>query len=48
MYEIHSYWFKLSEHEFAVINYAGLMFAKVCVVLFFLVPYIASKWARKG
>lgn len=48
MYEIHLYWFKLSQHEFAVINYAGLMFAKACVVVFFLVPYIASKWAKKG
>jgi len=48
MYEVNSYWFKLSEHEFALINYAGLMFAKTCIFLFCLIPYIACRWARKG
>jgi hypothetical protein len=47
VYEIHSKWFELSKHEFAVIHYSGLMFAKVCVFLFFLLPYIACKSCGK-
>jgi len=47
MYEIHSEWFDLSKHELAVIHYSGLMFAKVCVFLFFLIPYIACKLCTK-
>ena len=47
MYEIHSKWFALSKHEFAVVHYCGLMFTKICIFLFFLVPYIACKWAGK-
>jgi len=47
MYEIHSKWFELSKHELALINYSGLMFAKVCVFLFFLIPYIACKLCTK-
>ncbi len=47
VYQVHSKWFELSKHDFAVVHYCGLMFAKVCVFLFFLVPYIACKWAGK-
>ena len=47
MYEIHSKWFELSKHEFAVVHYCGLAFMKICIFLFFLVPYIACKWAGK-
>lgn len=47
MYQIHSKWFELSDHEFAMINYSGLMFAKVCIFLFFLLPYIACKLCGK-
>jgi len=48
LYETHSKWFELSKHEFTVIHYSGLMFAKACIFLFFLVPYIACKWAGKA
>ena len=47
MYGIHSSWFALSKHEFVVVHYCGLMFTKICVFLFFLVPYIACKVCRK-
>ena len=47
VYEIHSKWFELSKHEFAAIHYCGLMFAKVCIFLFFLLPYIACKLSGK-
>ena len=43
MCEIHSKWFALSKHEMEVAHYCGLMFAKICIVLFFLVPYLACK-----
>jgi hypothetical protein len=43
VYEIHSKWFALSIDEFAVVHYCGLMFAKICIFLFFLFPYIALK-----
>ena len=47
MYRIHSKWFALSKHEFVVIHYCGLMFMKICIFLFFLVPYIACKLCGK-
>lgn len=47
MYEIQSKWFELSKHEFAVIHYCGLMFTKICIFLFFLLPYIACKLSPK-
>ena len=47
MYQVHSRWFSLSRHEMEIIHYSGLMFAKICVYLFFLIPYIACKWAGK-
>ena len=47
MYEIHSKWFALSKHELVVVHYCGLMFTKICIFLFFLVPYIACKLCGK-
>jgi len=47
MYGIHSKWFALSKHEFAVAHYCGLMLTKICIFLFFLVPYIACKLSGK-
>lgn len=47
IYEIHSRWFALSKHELLIIHYCGLMFTKICIFLFFLLPYIACKLCRK-
>ena len=47
MYRIHSKWFALSKHELVVVHYCGLMFTKICIFLFFLVPYIACKLCGK-
>ena len=47
MFKIHSAWFNLNTSEFCTINYAGLMFAKVCIVIFFLIPWIACKICGK-
>jgi len=47
MYELHADWFGMSTHEVKIIHYCGLMFTKICVFVFFLIPYIACKWAGK-
>ncbi|MHC4585665.1 MAG: DUF6868 family protein [Planctomycetota bacterium] len=47
IYELHADWFKLNENQVRLINYCGLMFTKICVFVFFLIPYIACKWAGK-
>ncbi len=48
MYGIHSKWFTVTIHDFAVMHYCGMMFVKVVCFLFFLFPYIACKWCGKG
>jgi uncharacterized BrkB/YihY/UPF0761 family membrane protein len=47
MYEFHADWFKLNEYQVRLIHYCGLMFTKICVFIFFLIPYIGCKWAGK-
>ena len=41
IYRLHSRWFKLSEESFDAIHYAGIVFYKTTIFVFFLVPYIA-------
>ena len=41
--KIHGTWFDLTKHDFDLMNYYGMAFVKVCVFLFFLVPYIAIR-----
>ncbi len=45
MYKTHANWFKLYDYHIKLIHYCGLMFTKICVFVFFLIPYIACKWA---
>ena len=40
---IHSNWFDLSKHEFAMMNYYGMALVKLCAIVFFLLPYGAIK-----
>ena len=47
MYELHAQWFRMSIEQMQIIHYYGLMFTKVCIFIFFLIPYIACKWAGK-
>jgi hypothetical protein len=35
--------FDLTPHEINVINFCGIAFVKVCVLLFFLFPYLAVR-----
>jgi len=46
-YELHSKIFDISRHEFAVINYCGIAFAKLCNFIFFLFPYVAIRIVLK-
>jgi hypothetical protein len=36
-------WFGLSPDELEVIHYCGIAFVKMCVLLFFLFPYISIR-----
>jgi hypothetical protein len=42
-YRINSRWFDLTRHEFELIQYCGIVLAKVWVLLFFLFPYVAIR-----
>jgi hypothetical protein len=45
--KLHKLIFNLNQHEFALVTYCGIAFAKVCNVMFFLFPYIAIRWVLK-
>ena len=47
MYQVHSNLFEMTEHEFAVINYCGIMLLKIFTFTFFLFPYVACKLCMK-
>jgi hypothetical protein len=42
-YEFHSMLFDITQHEFVLINYCGIAFAKLCNIIFFGLPYIAIR-----
>jgi len=46
-YEFHSRIFDITRHEFALINYCGIAFAKLCNIIFFLFPYVAIRLVLK-
>ena len=41
VYRMHSKWFKLSPESFDAIHYAAIAFYKLCIFLFYIIPYIA-------
>jgi len=43
MYELHSRWFDLTRHEFDVINYCAMAFAKIGITFLLLIPYISIR-----
>ncbi len=47
-YDVHAKMFDISRHEFDVMNYYGMTIVKGCVVLFFLVPLIATRLVLTG
>lgn len=42
-YRLHCKWFQLTKDQFNAIHYAGLMFFKISIFLFNLVPYFALR-----
>jgi len=47
-YRLHARMFGLSRHEFDMLNYYGLTCVKVCLVLFFLIPWLGTRFVLKG
>jgi hypothetical protein len=43
MFELNARWFDIGKHNFDLINYFGMGFFKICIILFFLLPYLAIK-----
>ena len=43
VYGLHGRLFDLTRHELNLIHYCGMAFVKMCVLLFFLFPYIAIR-----
>ena len=42
-YSIQAGWFELSKRDFALVNYWGIAFTKICAIIFFLFPYLSIK-----
>lgn len=43
LHRLWSRWFRLSAEHFDAINFAGIVFYKVSIILLFLTPYIALR-----
>lgn len=46
-YGIQACLFDISRHDFALTNYLGIAFTKICAIVFFLFPYISIKIVQK-
>jgi hypothetical protein len=44
IFEMNAKWFAIQKQDFALVNYYGIAFLKICNILFFLFPYLAIKW----
>lgn len=43
VYRFHGKWFNLTVEQFDAIHYKGMMFYKLCLFLFNIVPYLALR-----
>jgi hypothetical protein len=43
MFDLNARWFNVGKHDFDLINYFGMGFFKISIILFFLLPYLAIK-----
>ncbi len=43
VHRFHGKWFKLSMEKIDAIHYTGMLFFKICIFLFNIVPYIALR-----
>ena len=49
MFDMNVRWFNIDKRDFELINYFGIGFVKIVILLFFLLPYLAIKsMLRKG
>lgn len=46
-YDIHSALCDITEHDFILMNYLGMNFLKVILIVGFLIPYVAVRFAGK-
>jgi hypothetical protein len=43
VYRVHGRWFPLSTEKLDATHYAGMLFFKMCIFLFNIVPYLALR-----
>ena len=43
MFEMNARWFNISKRDFDLINYFGMGFLKLSILLFFFIPYLAVR-----
>ena len=43
MFETNAKWFNIGRHDFDLINYFGMGFMKISILLFFVFPYLAIR-----
>jgi len=50
MFEVNAKWFNIGKRDFDLINYFGMGFVKISILLFFFFPYLSirSMFRRKG
>jgi hypothetical protein len=47
MFEMNARWFTIDKRDFDMINYFGIGFVKISIILFFFFPYLAIKWTLR-
>ena len=43
IYRIHGQWYDIKKEQFNAIIYAGMMFYKICILFFNIVPYVVLR-----
>ncbi len=43
LFEINAKWFDIGKRDFDLINYFGMGFMKISILLFFFIPYLAIR-----
>jgi len=43
VYKFHGKWYDIKKEEFNTIVYSGMMFYKICIIFFNVVPYIVLR-----
>jgi len=41
VYRVHNKWFKIPVDKFDTVHYAGMMYFKIAIIVFIIVPYFA-------